>query len=808
MKKITYISLLFFFTSIFYLFMWFFGFQSVWASFFSDIVLTDWMDVSYSSYCSGNTSAPVFSSDWKKIFLSCDNSMKVFSVSSPYTLEWFTYLSSTSIGFTFKQFYFIDSRNLVWILFNWNYPDNFPLRKIFLSNPYDFSSFSITNYPFNASYFQFNKNWKLLYLQERWTYNSDLVISQYSLFNPYDLSTAFLDYKKTISAGGSVLWFSFSSDWNELSYYLYDTSNPRFCYRSLSNSYDLNTINNDLICKPNWTFWAYFLNSLSSDYSYIISSMRYATSPNNRNMRILYTWQSFTGNFLKYQICEDKLFNYEYPQYFFKSSYFSYDSNVDYNIGHWYVEYTNSYEFWNSFITVENLDLQWEWTQWDNFYNLFSSWGLNLKTFGRLSNPIQYRNNSWIWLNSHNDSEIQYINITATGTVDFYYIVDQNWNRLFPDENNWYWRTFEFNKFHKLKWYGITSLTVVLPSSNLKNSYTITDIEFWDYQVQFFEEEEYCKIYTPVDDSHITYDDENDKYLYDDGDISWEVIFDENKQKFVVVDKNGNIIKELDTDKKLTIDGDEVTQDFVNEIDWQATIDREENKAVSDVENNDLTSNTIFRSIFWKFTWFLNDVFWLFIITLPRTPDMNVVVPVPFITPDFKIWILYKPAVLSVIEDNLWVSQINTDDNSWRYFLVFFLSILYILIRVFIIWFTLFLFWMYWYIVKLFLSYVIGFSIQESIIWHPSNGMWLVVYVLVYWVVLTFFIWVFHYSIWLNDFLLSVTSWLNLFFTFISANIWMYNTLANIVNFFFAWVVVSLVGFLTLKHVIGFWRLN
>gem|GEM_PF-5488208 len=38
--------------------------------------------------------------------------------------------------------------------------------------------------------------------------------------------------------------------------------------------------------------------------------------------------------------------------------------------------------------------------------------------------------------------------------------------------------------------------------------------------MQFFEEEEYCKIYTPVDDSHITYDDENDKYLYDDGDIS------------------------------------------------------------------------------------------------------------------------------------------------------------------------------------------------------------------------------------------------------------------------------------------------
>lgn len=593
----------------------------------------------------------------------------------------------------------------------------------------------------------------------------------------------------------------------------------------------------DLICKINafnwldiiklWYDWNFMMfywelsNWQKFNYYVWTQTFSYYTDNNNYKINVL------DSKPLSYQKCENKYFSYEYAWSFFDSNTFSYSSSWSYyqSFNNWYVYKFND----ETFLSTYAIWLWWNAYQSDNYLDISWLFSKNLivKTLWSRSNAIDWQYNQWFKLQSVN-WDIEFVSLYWTWDVSYYYLADNNWNRLFPSENWWKGRQFLMNQVNKIKWYWLwDTLYVLLETWRLSKTYTINSISFWDYKTQYSEWQwdKYCVTYTPEDTSHITYDSSSQKYIYDDWDIKWEVKFNPDTNKFDVVDDNWDIKKSIPSIKKHTIDWVDFTQEQVDKASWQDNINRtneikqEETKVAwcsDDWTSLSITWSNFFSQDFWKivrsFLYCKMDVeSWITYlkINVPPHPDLdfNFVWPkVTFIWWNYFLSLEKVSWKFTVITDKSWVLSIDTSPTSWSYLLTFFIFIIYVIFRFTIIFLIFIVYPLFDYISK---KISIILFTWESAVFDSWNLASMFVYIPVY---------LFRYGVLLSIFAIVVAHLLdvgnysidffNAFLWMFLSSLWTYSFFSNLFNLFISWIIWYSTLYLIYLLVKKFGRVN
>ncbi len=243
--------------------------------------------------------------------------------------------------------------------------------------------------------------------------------------------------------------------------------------------------------------------------------------------------------------------------------------------------------------------------------------------------------------------------------------------------------------------------------------------------------------------------------------------------------------------------------DVLTESNWELII-YESNQDLSSTWTTDNTTLDLSSIEDLKNNTFINSIKDLFNISLPDTPQLTLNLPIPYLTDTFWIGYREQNAELPLINDRLWKNFIEKSDN-WSKLLSFIFAIFYIIVRVVIIFWVLYIFKLYHRIINKITEYLFWFSWWEKQLWNiVSLPLYFTYLVIVFW---TFAI-LFTYIIWFFPIINILIDFINVLFSFIVASFFDYNLFKLIVNttftLFIAWFISYIAYILTLK----FWRLN
>jgi hypothetical protein len=173
------------------------------------------------------------------------------------------------------------------------------------------------------------------------------------------------------------------------------------------------------------------------------------------------------------------------------------------------------------------------------------------------------------------------------------------------------------------------------------------------------------------------------------------------------------------------------------------------------------------------------------------------------LTNTFKVDMEVKNVVLEPVSDILWVSQIETSNNSINLVSII-LWLIYLCFRFAFLW-LLFLFFKY---IFSFLKYISHLLFWDNLHWNDWNVISLIVYIVFIIALFIFFGTLFSYVLDLSSFTTEILNLWNTIFSLFAVSFWNYDFYYNFVNTFttgiYGLILLYIVYLITNKY----WRLN
>lgn len=592
-----------------------------------------------------------------------------------------------------------------------------------------------------------------------------------------------------------LLWSSYYDN------YLYDFEKNTFLRLTwrLNLHYSQYSLYNNYILSNNWVFNISTNKFDDFRLSFISSNSIFWSSGDNiyfksnwtsylkyyknwifqKNIWDLYvnTWRVIVNQNLTSQYCRTELLNFQYPTL--------YDD-----------------VFNNSELVNNPNDLHSDKTKVINYLSdySYSSWIITWKINWSIWSPINYEENQWLVISTHN-TKLQWITINwSHSDFDYFYLAYQDQKtlepkRLKPLENWWSWRRFKFSDdIINLRWYEElvdTFVYIIFENTKFNSTYQINNLKLYQYSPQFYDTKVCYKInlsdYWLKTDSNNNIIDEN-----------WKK-YDINK-KWELVDENGKIITQI---KDINYNWEDKKIEDIYDYNWQ--LEQEIKNEIEDEKKQ--IDNEFIKKIFWEN--------WSIILTSlvdQLTFDSEKIkentiknVPIPNIENnklnyDTKIDIkvqMPKPITIHY--------KARTEPNAWELSIVTILCILFIIFKAFFI----VIYFLPLITISKFSSFILQYILPS--IWSNNywwNGVSLISYVLYFssLALLFYLLFAFIFPFYSILSLVQNSSWIFLYNISLFFNWWDY--FLWLLQIFFHWIYTVIILYIWYILTLKFARVN
>lgn len=455
------------------------------------------------------------------------------------------------------------------------------------------------------------------------------------------------------------------------------------------------------------------------------------------------------------------------------------------------------------FFKIEDFNLERDWVK------QFSGMHLEIKP-----KWVAYiHNNSAIYINTWWDIEYKYYNWKnyVTEKLGWFFsrlVWEVSWINLKYDDKMWYYilsfieRNILSQKFR----------TLVFEKDklfNLKSKYDYTWVyyiwKYWDSNNHVYAVNSVIDYFKQA--TYINYQ----NFWFIENRESWKYNFFYILDWFLYVSQNSINLGYYKTSSF----SDSWNAWNVNE-DWWYTDDnyvREKEKDKEKQEREEAEKLKKREELEWKANFFTNSIEWLktflnlFLITFPE--DYNKNLKVPFLQPiivDWQAKIQYRvyDTELKPIEDKLNIGLMWESSDYMKKWLSFFLSLIYISCRFWIITLNLIFFYYIFKYLNSILNLLFAWNINSNW-WNIWAFAWIVWFFTVLFSFCITLVWQLTFFTPFFDF---VTNLLNLIFWFIATNFFDFETFYSFTNFIWIWIFGFVLLYLWVKLLKTYWKLN
>lgn len=192
-------------------------------------------------------------------------------------------------------------------------------------------------------------------------------------------------------------------------------------------------------------------------------------------------------------------------------------------------------------------------------------------------------------------------------------------------------------------------------------------------------------------------------------------------------------------------------------------------------------------------------------ITLPNTPNLDLTIPYLYI--DNSWWIAYSTATwnLSFATWSLLNKNHMTKNTDWKNFISFLLWIIYIVIRLVIIYWIIYIFKLFYETIKKLVENIFWLDLS----WKWNGNFWSVFFYVAFLIsVFSIFTWFYWLLPWLLPIINIINTIVTVIISSIAFNFFSYSVFQTTVNLFFVWVLSSFILYLLYLLANKFFRLN
>lgn len=430
----------------------------------------------------------------------------------------------------------------------------------------------------------------------------------------------------------------------------------------------------------------------------------------------------------------------------------------------------------------------------------YSSWIITWKINWSIWSPINYEENQWLVISTHN-TKLQWITINwSHSDFDYFYLAYQDKKtfepkRLKPLENWWSWRRFKFSDdIINLRWYEElvdTFVYIIFENTKFNSTYQINNLKLYQYSPQFYDTKVCYKI--NLSDFWLKTDSNNNII-----DENWKK-YDINK-KWELVDENGKIITQI---QDINYNWEDKKIEDIYDYNWQ--LEQEIKNEIEDEKKQ--IDNEFIKKIFWE-NWsiILTSLLDQLIFDSEKIKENNIQnVPIPNIENnklnyDTKIDIkVQMPKPITIYY------KARIEPNAWELFIVTIICIIFIIFKAAFI--------VIYFLPLLTISKFASF-IQSYILPHlSSNNFWwnwisFISYILYFsWLIVLFYLFFAFISPFYTIIsLVQNASWIFLYNISLFLNWW--NYFLWLLELFFAWIYTVIILYIAYVLSLKFWRVN